>query len=135
MARWIAFGAAAAAVTLVTLGLGGGFFTSSRSAATDAQARSVAVEFFRSQNDRQYDRTCSLLSRGFIRSHALRDRRTCAAVMRVVFVWNGRIDFRIGAVERDGDRIVVHAVADGAPGSIVLVPEGSDLRILAVRGA
>jgi hypothetical protein len=134
MARWFAIGAVAAAATLVTLGLGGGFVTPGRSAATEAQARSAAVEFFRSQNERRYDATCRLLSRSFIRSHALRDRRTCTAVMRVVFVWSEKIDFRIGRVTREGKRVVVHAVADGSPGRIVLVSEGGEFKILAVSG-
>ena len=103
------------------------------SGATEAQARSVAVEFFRSQNERRYDDTCRVLSRGFIRTHALRDRQTCTAVMRVAFVWSGRIEFRIGDVSREADRVVVHAVADGAPGRLVLVREDGALRILAVQ--
>ena len=74
-----------------------------------------------------------LLSLGFIRTHALRDRQTCTAVMRVVFVWSGRVDFRIGRVTRESDRVVVHAVADGAPGELVFVHEDGALRILAVQ--
>jgi hypothetical protein len=104
-------------------------------AALVAQARHVAVEFFRSQNERRYDDLCALFSRGFIRAHALRDRRTCAAVNRAEFVWSLRIEFRIGRVVREGDRLVVQAVADGAPGRIVLVREDGGLKILAVEGA
>ena len=100
-----------------------------------AQARQVAVEFFRSQNERRYDDLCGLLSRGFIRAHALRDRRTCAVVARVAFVWSLKIDFRIGKFVRVGDRLVVQAVADGAPGLIVLVREDGSLKILAVEGS
>jgi hypothetical protein len=99
-----------------------------------AEARSVAVEFFRAQNERRYDDTCRLLSRGFYETHALRDRRTCAAVLRVAFVWNGRIEFRIGRIMREGAAVVVQAVADGAPGRIRLVRENGSLRILAVEG-
>ncbi len=136
MARWITtLGAVAAAATLATLGIAGTLSpTQTDSTAVTAQARSVAVEFFRLQNERRYDSTCRLLSRGFLRSHRLRDRRTCAAVMRVVFVWNGKIDFRIGKVTREGERLIVRAVADRAPGRIVLVPENGELRILAVEG-
>jgi hypothetical protein len=98
------------------------------------QARQVAVEFFRSQNERRYDGLCGLLSRGFYRTHALRDRRTCVAVSRVAFVWSLKIDFWIGNVVREGARFVVQAVADGSPGRIVLVREGGSLKILAVEG-
>ena len=98
------------------------------------EARSVAVEFFRSQNERRYDDTCRILSRGFYASHGLRDRQTCAAVLRVGFVWSGKIEFRIGKATREGSRVVVRAVADGAPGRIVLASEDGVLRILAVEG-
>jgi hypothetical protein len=136
MPHWPALAAVALATALATLGIDG-TLSAKRSAfvATDAQARHVAVEFFRSQNERRYETTCRLLSDGFIESHALRDRRTCTAVMRVAFVWSGRIDFRIGKVVREGNRVVVHAVADRAPGRIVLVREDGALRILAVDGA
>ena len=104
-------------------------------AALAIQARHVAVEFFRSQNEGRYDDLCALFSRGFIRTHALRDRRTCAAVSRVAFVWSGKTEFRIGKAVREADRFVVHAVADGAPGRIVLVREDGSLKILAVEGS
>lgn len=136
MTRWMATIAAAAALTgLGTSGLGGPIAASGANGETlVAQARHVAVEFFRSQNERRYDDLCGLLSRGFIRTHALRDRRTCAAVCRVAFVWSLRIEFRIGRVVYQGDRLVVQAVADGAPGRIVLVREDGSLKILAVEG-
>ena len=123
------------ATALATMGIGGTFSLHGRSdaRATEAQARSLAIAFFRSQNDRRYEVTCRLLSRGFIRSHALRDRQTCTAVMRVVFVWSGRIDFRIGSVTHDRNRVVVNGLADGAPGRLVFVPEDGALRILAVQ--
>jgi len=135
MARWTAFAAVVAAVALATVGIGGTVWPQRKSdvSATLAQARSVAIEFFRSQNDRRYEVTCRLLSRGFIRSHALRDRQTCTAVMRIVFVWSGRIVFRIGDVTREANRVVVNAVADGAPGRLVFVHEDGALRILAVQ--
>lgn len=137
MARlWAVSGLVATISVVGTVAIAGTFSAASGndSVATEAQARSVAVEFFRSQNERRYDDTCRLLSRGFYRTHALRDRQTCTAVMRVAFVWSGKIVFRIGPVARERDRLVVHAVADGAPGRIVLVREDGSLRILAVQG-
>lgn len=134
MARQRAIGAAVAILTSAALGAG---CTAEAAGGTDSaavEARRVAVEFFRSQNERRYDDTCRLLSRGFYETHALRDRRTCAAVLRVAFVWNGRIEFRIGRIMREGAAVVVQAVADGAPGRIRLVRENGSLRILAVEG-
>ena len=132
MARWMAIWAAAAASLASTLGLAEDSLAAGRPVVTEA--RSVAADFFRSQNERRYDDTCQLLSRGFYASHGLRDRQTCAAVLRVASVWNGQIEFRIGKVAREGSRVVVQAMADGTPGRIVLVPEDGVLRILAVEG-
>jgi hypothetical protein len=136
MTRWIATIAAATVLTgFGTSGVGGPMAASGGNDVTLAvQARQVAVEFFRSQNERRYDDLCALFSRGFIRTHALRDRQTCAAVSRVAFVWSGKIEFRIGKAAREGDRFAVQAVADGAPGRIVLVREDGSLKILAVEG-
>jgi hypothetical protein len=36
------------------------------------RVHAVATEFFRSQNERRYDDTCRLFSRGFCRTHRLR---------------------------------------------------------------
>jgi hypothetical protein len=136
MARWIATVAATGVLSgLGTSVFGGSMFASGGSNALAAQARSVAVEFFRSQNERRYDDLCGLLSRDFYKTHALRDRRTCVAVSRVAFVWSGKIAFRIGKLVRAGDHFAVQAVADGAPGLIVLVREDGSLKILAVEGS
>lgn len=134
MPRWTAIRVAIAALLLVTLGIGARHTTSARAYATDARARSVVVEFFRSQNERQYDRTCRLLSHRFYTRHRLPDRPTCVALLRVSFMWSGPIEFRIGAVERNGDVFVVRSIADGAPGRIVLARESGDLKVLSVQG-
>ena len=132
MTHFTAAAAALATSLVAALGLAGDVPAAGQSIAVEA--RGVATEFFRSQNERRYDDTCRVVSRGFIESHALRDQRTCAAVLRVVFVWNGQIVFRIGRVSQEGSRVVVRAVADGAPGRMVLVREGGLLRILELDG-
>jgi len=124
---------AAVALGAIVLAVGPAQATGRPDRSLTAEGRGVAVEFFRSQNERRYDDTCRLFSSGFYRSHGLRDERTCAAVLRVTFVWNGRIEFRVGDVTREADRVVVSAVADGAPGRIVLVREDGALRILALE--
>jgi len=137
MTRWLTTLAAAAVLSgFGTFGAGGPMVASgSNDVAFAVQAQHVAFEFFQSQNERRYDDLCALFSRGFIKAHALRDRRTCAAVTRVAFVWSGKIEFRIGKLVRAGGHYAVQAVADGAPGLIVLVREGSSLKILAVEGS
>ena len=134
MARWMAIGATAVLSAIGTLGFGAKIAAPGQTGITEATARGVVVEFFRSQNERRFDRTCGLLSRGFYDASALPDRPTCVALLRVGFLWSGRIEFRIRAVEHVEDGFVVRAIADGAPGRIVLVREGRNLRILAVRG-
>ena len=136
MWKLVALAAAGAAAAMLALGAFAleTAISAGGAEATDARARTYAVEFFRSQNKRRYDDTCRLLSRGFYRAHGLRDRQTCAAVLRAAFVWSEKIRFRIGRITREGDRVVVRAVADGAPGRIVFVREDGDLRILAVVG-
>ena len=124
----------AAVSTLATLGMGGAIRPTGGADAIAARARSVTIEFFRSQNERRYDDTCRLLARGFYRAHRLPDRQTCVALLRISFMWNGQITFRIGTVALDGNRVLVQATADGSPGQIVLVREEGDLKILAVEG-
>src|SRR5262245_39346776 len=113
MTRWPT--TVAAAAVLSAFGISGAgepmVASGSNDAALAVRARQVALEFFESQNQRRYDDLCALFSRGFIRAHALRDRRTCAAVTRVAFVWNGKIDFRIGKLVRAGGQFAVQAVA------------------------
>lgn len=99
-----------------------------------AEARNVATEFFRSINARDYERTCSLLSAGYYERHKLQSKRDCALGLRVGFTWAQEIRFRLTGVRRTGDRLVVEAIADGASGSLVLVPEHGRLRILSVNG-
>ena len=137
MTRWLTTVAAAAVLSgFGTSGVGGPMVASgANDVAFAVQARHVAVEFFQSQNERRYGDLCALFSRGFIKAHALRDRPTCAAVTRVAFVWNGKIDFRIGKLVHAGGHFAVQAVADGAPGLIVLVREDGSLKILAVEGS
>lgn len=122
-------------IVLALAVFGAGWTTNAAGAvgSVEAEARGVAVEFFRSQNERRYDDTCRLLSRGFYKSHGLVDQRTCSAVLRVAFVWSGRIEFRIGRVIRQSKHVVVRAVADGSPGRIVLLRENGTLKILAVQ--
>ena len=134
MIRWAAITAVAAA-----LSAGGWVAVAATIASGDTdpasrRATEIAVAFFRTQNERRYDQTCRLFSRGFYEDHRLRDQQTCEAVLHVGLTWSGKIDFTIGTARRDGDRFVVPATADGAPGRIVLVREGYDLRILAVEG-
>lgn len=134
MARWRAIEATAVIFALSALGIGAKILASGHRDATEASARRVATEFFRSQNERRYDQTCRLLSHGFYRSHRLPDPQTCVALLRIGFLFSGRIEYRILGVERDGAGLVVQALADGAPGWMILVREHGSLKVQSVRG-
>ena len=133
MVRRGAIGGTGVVLAVATLGTGWTTNAAGATGSVETEARGVVVEFFRSQNERRYDDTCGLLSRGFYKSHGLRDQQTCVAVLRVAYTWSGRIEFRIGKVTRQAERVVVRAVADGSPGRIVLLRENGTLKIFAVQ--
>lgn len=134
MMRLLAIAAAAALSLLSTLTVGRTIPAHRHADPAAAEARQVVVEFFRSQNERQYDRTCGLLSRRFYAEHRLPDKPTCVALLRVGFMWGGQIKFQISRIDGDGERFIVWAIANGAPGRIVLERDGGSLKILGVRG-
>jgi hypothetical protein len=136
MGRFAAVLAGVALVAAVATGLALATLTGSSSAsATRSEARSVASDFFTSLNRRRYDRTCDLLSDGYLETHRLESRSECTLGLRIGFLWSQEIRFEIGEVRLRGRRALVAAVADGAPGTIVLVREDGRFKVLAVEGA
>jgi hypothetical protein len=134
MSRWLGIGTTAALAMLGVLAGARTTFAHGHSGTTARQARQVVVEFFRSQNERRYERTCELLAPAFYAEHGLPDAPTCVALLRVGFMWTGRIEYHISRVEREGDRFTVRATANGAPGRIILVHDGGTFRIAGVVG-
>ncbi len=51
------------------------------------------------------------------------------------FTWAASFRLRIVGVRVDGDRATVRGLANGAPGTIVLVEETGRLKVLSVRGS
>jgi hypothetical protein len=94
-----------------------------------AEARTVASELFRSINTRRYERTCDLLVAG------LRDRNLCVTGLRVGLMWSQEIAFRITGTTVAGRTAIVYALADGAPGRVLLVRRDDRWRVLSVEGA
>jgi hypothetical protein len=105
----------------------------SRPQATEAEARRVAAELFRTIDEHRYASTCALLADGFF-DEALVGRRLCALGLRIGFTGSRTFRVHIGRVRAEGGRAVVHAVVDGVPGRIVMVREGGSLRILRLDG-
>jgi hypothetical protein len=107
---------------------------SGRAAATRAEAHATAAGFFRSINERRYDRTCALLSTSYYRRHSL-DPARCAVGLRIGFMWSDEIRFRVTGVRIDGARAVVEALVDGVPGRLVLVSERGRFKVSSVLGS
>jgi len=133
----IAFAVAAAAGVVsssVAAARGSDQDDASRAAATSAEAHATAAGFFRSINERRYDRTCALLSTSYYRRHSL-DPARCVLGLRIGFMWSDEIRFRVTGVRVDGSRVVVEAVVDGVPGRLVLVSERGRFKVSSVLGS
>jgi hypothetical protein len=119
----------------VTAGLGIGFaFTPQGSSAT-AQSRAVALSFFRTIEHRQFAQTCDVLSRRFYERNHVLDKRHCVLGLTVGMSMAPSYRFEITSVKLTRGGAVVSALANGVPGSVVLVREDSALKVLAVHGS
>src|SRR5262249_14333327 len=123
---------AATALTAAALGLG---IAGATSEPGETRAAAVATAFFRSLDARDYAGTCGLMSTRFYRQNHVPSKTRCVLGLRTGFMWAPSIRFRILGVRLDGRRAVVSAVANGAPGRIVLVEEGGSFRVLSVQGS
>jgi hypothetical protein len=105
---------------------------SSAGASTAAQARAVVSEFFQTINERRFDRTCDLLSARFYEQNHVPDKKHCVFGLTVSFSMSSEVDWRILSIHGKNDRVVVKALADGAPGEVVLIREAGRLKVLSV---
>ena len=112
----------------ISLARGDGVGSASSRRALEAEARGVAVELLRTINERQYEHSCDLLAEGRT------DHELCVVGLRVGFMWSQEIRFRVTGVRLEGDRAVVDALADGAPGRVVLARLGGRYRVLRLEG-
>jgi hypothetical protein len=101
-----------------------------RAPSEEVEAREVVARFFSSLNARRYEQVCGLLADGYYIRHPGSSRRLCTIGLRVGFQWSHEIRWRIRGVRWRGNTIVVGAVADGAPGRILLVAVKGRLRVL-----
>lgn len=124
-------------VTTLTVSLAVGAAPSARAEVQRApaearEARSVTSEFFRTLNQLRYGRTCELLATAYYERNRVPNKRHCAMGLRVGFM-SPRIFVRITGVSVEGDRAVVRATANGAPGIITLVKEEGRFKILSME--
>lgn len=128
---------ATSAVTCAAIVLGLGFGGSARSAAdvqAGREAKQVTTRFLSALDHGHYDQACSLLARQFYRSHHVPGRRQCAAGLRIGMAGSA-VKFRITGVEAQGNSARVHAVVDGAPGTVTLIRESGNFRVLNQQAA
>jgi len=71
------------------------------------------------------------LSARFYKQNHIPDKKHCALVLRVGLAMSAEVHFRILGVRRDNDRLIVGALANGAPGKIV-IKEAGRFRVLSV---
>jgi hypothetical protein len=102
-----------------------------RDARVEVEVRRVVTELFRTLNERRYERTCSLLADGYFDGSPL-GRRQCALGLRIGFMWSNEFRVSLAGVRVEGDRAVVRAVVNGAPGRIQIVREDGRYRILRI---
>jgi hypothetical protein len=130
--KWWVFGITA--LVAFALSISVAFSGSANTQSREALARSSASEFFQSINARHFERTCELMSARFYRENHVPDRARCVLALRVGFTWAPTFRFRILGVRFVGDRAIVAANANGAPGRIVLLEERGRFRVLSAGG-
>jgi hypothetical protein len=127
--------AATSALTCACVVLGIGFGTAAVTvppAEARTDARRVTVQFFTALDHSRWSLACAMLARQFYEDNHVPDARHCVVGLRMgMSGW--AVKFRIGKIEATGDGAVVHAVVDGAPGTVKLVREHGRLRVLALR--
>ena len=128
--RWLILGLSVLAGLALTVGVASS--GASHGPSREALARSTAREFFESINARHYDRTCALMSARFYSDNHVPDRERCVLALRIGFTWSQPFRFKILNVRFRGSRAIVAALANGAPGRIVLVKEADRFKVVSV---
>lgn len=110
------------AAVVLGMGFGGSGLAAQASPQAAKEAKRVTVRFFTALDQGRWNQACSLLAREFYRRHHVPDKRHCI-VGFTIGMSGTAVRYRIGRVEAKGDKVVVHAVVDGAPGTVQLVKE------------
>jgi hypothetical protein len=117
------------------LTIGVGFSAPAQGQSREALARHTVRELFQSINTRHYQRTCELMSARFYRDNNVPDQARCVLALRIGFTWSQSFRFTIVGVRMEGSRALVSALANGAPGRIVLIEEAGRFKVVSVGGA
>jgi hypothetical protein len=84
-------------------------------------------------NAKRFEDVCRMMSARFYRENDVPDEARCVLGLRVGFMGAPEVRFEILRVRVDEGRAVVDALADGAPGRIVLVQEHGVFKVLSLR--
>jgi len=133
--RALLVSAAVVVAIVAAAAVGVASWASKASASPEAKARAVASQFMGSLGTAQFARTCRLLSARFYRENHVPSRKRCELALRATFT-GAAVRFKIltAHVDRGRNRAVVRALANGSPGTIVLVQEHGLFRVLSVAG-
>ena len=125
----VATSVVACAAVVLGLGFGGGTASSATNAQVRREAKWVTTRFLSALDQGRYGRACALLARQFYRRHHVPGHSQCVAGLRAGMAGSA-VKFRITGVDATKDWARVHAVVDGAPGTVILVREAGSFRIL-----
>jgi hypothetical protein len=98
-----------------------------------AEARQVVHRFFQTLNDRKFAKTCELMSKRFYRANHIQNKRRCMLGLAATFSNTATVHFRVVSIRSDQGRTTLRVLANGAPGTIVLVREDGRLKILSIQ--
>jgi hypothetical protein len=134
MMRSALVSAAVAGVLAAVLGAGLARPASTVRVSSESQARAVASQFFGTINAKRWEVACKMMSARFYKENHVPSEARCVLGFRIGLMNADAVRFAIVGVRIDGDRAVVQATADGAPGRIVLIQEHGVFKVLSLRG-
>jgi len=125
------------AVVLLAAGLSAGVARPAPAGpdSVESRAKAVAIRFLRTLNAKRFERACHMMSARFYRENDVPNEARCVLGLRIGFMGAPEVRFKILGVRVVEGRAVVDALADGAPGRIVLVQEHGVFKVLSLRGA
>jgi hypothetical protein len=100
----------------------------------EIEARQVVRQFFQTLNHGQFAKTCDLLSKAFYRVNHIPDKHRCAIALAATFSYTATVLVRVLRIRSERGQVIVDALANGDPGTILLIREHGRLKILSMTG-
>jgi hypothetical protein len=134
MKRSVLVSTAVVAVLGALLAAGVARPASTGATSAEAQAKAAAIRFMQTLNAKRFEDVCHMMSARFYRENDVPDEARCVLGLRIGFIGTDAVRFKVLGAHVDNGRAVVRALADGAPGQIVLVQERGVFKVLSLRG-